>query len=877
MFGLVYLSIGEMHKLRKKLERDETMNLNYVSSYDVIGKDKKTLPELKANLQQAVAFNQSPRSFLLNKDTVSFKELQSGGPVRQSNIAFAGLKNLKDSAQAYLDNFDLYKTTTDLHNKILYSYGDPSSMAQALADTSKKTGQTKDQIFDEVKENMFNAFDRLKASPVLVLEDVKLDDSTVLDKKVYEQVKNIYHDVLDRSELFERVVFDSKERKLKENVSEDFIKDKSEDFKHIINDIIPEILESKKIIVQDPANLKRIITDPVIQSLIMDKLDEEAPQEKLHNPFKMAPTCGHDHSHNICNHDHDHSEHDHIDEKHDHKAEGHDHTKPDHDHDHHDHDHHEHQHTPEEKLDFAVLMAERIHDKFNINMLSKVPEHFYDPINKDKNAKHTPDDYYDSKNLATRQVPRNFYEAQFLKKVAKDIKGFDENNTIIVTPKTAANDIIEKIKAMNKEYLFLEDWLYKYCLGDKKAKESIIQKLESTMPAESRHEIREIAKDIDKYQENFIKVYDINKPENTAKLTDSIKDFSKISCMSEISRGYFLGVGEDATDMVKTLFGLALFIHGAEHLAEATGVDFIINLSNTANSVSDDVLDACKNYLKWKKELGDDVAKKKLHETISHSLTISLPTLMFKLSPDASAAEHLAFRNLSSGSTYSILISNFTEYYNKLEELIDKGLKEIPEDIKDNPDKVAKWKLTEAWNGYAGHSLNVGTFVGLAASQPFAVAAGPMMKFLLPVGGRAIVVALAGTFECWTSNIYLLLDSGRWNKFTNKLKEKFVKDKKAEMTPEQYLDNRKVLTSSIIQGPVGQAAFMTGIKVKELCPSWLSGGVKKAYMLVYNVVEKTLGKAISGVCQKVLDKKYNRMSEEEREKIEGSKCGHNHG
>ena len=869
------------------------MYLNNISNSDDLKKQTVLTPTFN-NSNLANNTQISPRKFLIGQDTVTFSSKQKVEKPKQNLfsklISFTGAGKYKQQAEKYLQDFDFYRNSAELHNRLLYSYGVPMSMAQVVNDMSAKTYETKDQIFTRVQNSMLDTYQAMKTSPVMVVEGTDLNDSTVVDAKTYDAVRQIYSDVLGRLELFDRVQFDSKEQKLKEHNSEEFIQHKLEDFKHIINDLLPEIMKSKKIIMQDPANIHKLLADEVMQGILLDKLVEEAPEgmedyemmfsdiDGVNRDFVKEPKINHDHEH----HDNDYERQDHHNN---HKVHNHDHDgncefhhdhehqtdKAKDDHDHHDHDH-KHHHTPRERLDQALQIAHRIHEKYDINMLSKVPEHFYDPDNEDKKAHNTPDDYYDSKTFGLRHQPRNFYEAQFLKTVAKNIKGFKADNTVIVTPKAAAGDIVQKIKAMNKEYLYIEDWLYKYCLGDEKTKQDVIKHLDATASPEAQKEIKALAKDLDDYINNFINVYDIKKPENTQKLNDVMKDYSKINCMSEISRGYFLGVGEDATSMVKNLIVFALFLHGAEHLAEATGIKFIINLSNTANSVADDVLDASKNYLKWKKELGDEKANEKLQKTISHSLTISLPTLGMSLSKDAGIAEHLAFRNLSSGSTYAIMFSNFAEYHNKLEELIDKGLKKVPDEVKDNPDKLAKWKMTQAWAGYAAHSLNVGTFLGLALSQPFAAAAGPMML----VGGRSLIVALAGTFECWTSNIYLLLDASRWNKFTNKLKEQFVNDKEAKMTPEEYLERRKVFTTRVVQGPVGQTAFITGKKISDHTPQWSKTVVKKVYSAIYTVVDKTLGKFIAGTCKTILDRKYNHMSEEEREKIEGSKCGHNH-
>ncbi|MEW5822059.1 MAG: hypothetical protein AB1782_17830 [Cyanobacteriota bacterium] len=842
------------------------MLLNNLSDADLYKISTKVGKEFKGQIKRN-PFISKPAMPRLEKDTISFR----GGQPKQNTpaqgilaklLAFTGVKATQKDVENYLQDFDKYADTAELHNRILYSYGDPSSMSQVLADAQKRAGKTKDELFTEVKETMFNLFDKLKTSPVVVVEGTKLNDFSFLNKEKYQQIQKIYADILQRPETFSRVRFDTNVNKLVETMTSEDIAHKSEDLNHIINDILPQLLESKTFVTQDPANLQKLLSDEVVQSLILEKLYEEHPED-WQDPFAEKSDKHdhdkHDHDKHVCNfdghgHTHDHS-----------KTEG---SKHDHDHSktegsEHDHDHkHDHHHKPEEKLQLALDLLNKIHEKFDVTMASKVPDHFYDPLSKDKNALNIPNDYYDKKLLGLRQTPRNFYEAKFLKMAAKNVKSFKPNNTVIVTPKGPASDIVEKVKALNKEYLYIEDWLYKYCLGDQKTKDQILQQLNTASDSHNIDEFKKLAKELDTYLNDFVKVYDIKKPENNENLNKAMEDYSKINCMSEISRGYFLGVGEDSKDLIKTLLGLALFGHVAEHAAEASGVGFIINLSNTTMSVADDVLDACKNYLKWKKEFGDEKAKEKLHSTISHSLTISLPTLALKLSPNDGPLQHLIFRNASSGSTYAIVISTMVEYYNKLEELIDKGVRQIPEDIKDDPDKVAKWKLTEAWKGFAAHSLNRGTFMGIAVSQPFAMLAQPIMKLVAPIGGRPIVIALAGTLECWTSNIYLLLDSSHWNKFTHNLKDSFVKDKEAKMTPEEYLELRKSTTTKIIESNIGQAGLGASMTVAKHFPKKLASGIKKAYMSVFNIVSKTIGGAVAGVCQTVLDRKYNNMTDE---------------
>lgn len=829
-----------------------SLNINY--HHDVL-QQKAQKPALRG-----VSKSQPFKLQQHQRDTISFKGVNT--PPQKNGflaklIQFTGIKATKKDVENYLTEHENYVTTADLHNRLLYSYGAPLTMSQAIADAQRRTGKNKDEIFTDVKNTMFELYDKLMASPVIVVEGTKLTDFSFLNKEKYTQIKQIYSNILERPETFDRYVFDPDTEKLKEVMTAEDIEHKTADLKHILNDILPELLESKTFVLPDPTDLYKLLSEEVVQSLILEKLYQESPED-YEDPFAGE-----------------------LKQKHDHKGEcsfkGHDHThetktEPDHDHDH----KHEHHHKPEEKLQNALEMLEKIHNRFDITLASKVPEKFYDPLSKEQHKHNTPDNYYDSKLLGIRHKPRNFFEAQFLSEAARQIKGYKPQNTVIVTPKGAAKDIVEKVKALNKDYLYIEDWLYKYCLGDQQTKDKILKDLSTASDSNTIEDFKKLAKELDEYLNNFVKVYDIKKPENNASLNETMKDYSKINCMSELSRGYFLGVGEDAKDLVKTLLGLALFGHVAEHASEATGIKFLINLSNTSMSVADDVLDACKNYLKWKKELGDEKAKQLLHSTISHSLTISLPTLALKLSPEDGPLQHLLFRNASSGSTYAIVISTMVEYYNKLEELIEKGVREIPEDIKDDPDKIAKWKLTEAWKGFAAHSLNRGTFMGIAVSQPFAFLAQPLMKLVMPIGGRPVVIALAGTLECWTSNIYLLLDSSNWDRFTNRLKKSFIEDKEAKMSPEEYLDLRKSVTTKIVESGVGQAGIGASMTVADHFPKKLASGIKKTYMTAFGVVSKTLGSAISGICQKILDRKYNNMSEEEREKIEGSSCGHGH-
>jgi hypothetical protein len=843
----------------------------------------------ESNIQRVKQQQQSRRGSLpvefalYNKrseaDIVSFKSKQAViNPQPQKLPWFIGKKPDRQEAENYLKEFEHYKETADLHNKLLYSYGDPSSMAQVLADATKRTGQTKDQIFDDVKNTMFGLFDKLTASPVVVVEGTKLTDFEFLGKEKYKQVKEIYNQVLERPGTFNRVKYDNQSGKVETILTSEEINHKTEDLRHIVNDILPEILKEKTLVVQDPADLHKILNDEVVQSLILDKLYAESPEDfdELINQFNTEDTK-HSHSHSEDAQADDSHNHCHLGHKHSHEhKEDHESDSPDHDH---EHDHQvEHHHKPPERLEKAMHVLEDIHNKFDITVLSRVPKKLYDPIGKENKDHHIPDGYYDSKYKGIRKQPRNFYEAKYLREAFKDVKGISQDNIVVVTPKQSARDVVEKVKAMNKDYLYIEDWLYKYCLGNDKDRKDIIDNLVKVSGPEARPQFEAMAKDLEKYLDSYMQVYDIKNPENNTKLNEKIKDYGKLNCMSEISRSYFLAVGEDATDLVKTLFLLAGISHVAEHAAEATGVGFLINVSNSTISCADDVMDACKNYLKWKQEFGDEEAREMLHNTIAHSLTVTLPTLALKLDASDGPLKHLMFRNASSGSTYAIVIKSFTRYYDKLEELIEKGAKKVPDEVKDDPDALAKWKFTETARLFMAHSLNRGEILGLAISQPFAVGAQPLMKLIAPIGGRPILIALAGTLECWTSNIYLLLDKHRWDKFTNKFKESLVSNKDKDITPEDFYELRKSAMTKMIESEAGQKSLSASMYVADHFPKKLANGVKKAYMGVFNVISNTVAKGVSGVSMKVLDWRYNRMTAEEREKIEGSKCcgGHGH-
>lgn len=288
--------------------------------------------------------------------------------------------------------------------------------------------------------------------------------------------------------------------------------------------------------------------------------------------------------------------------------------------------------------------------------------------------------------------------------------------------------------------------------------------------------------------------------------------------------------------------------------------------------VADSLTSACTNYLQWRNELGEEKAKEHFKSVVANVMTFALPTLALKLSPEDGPLQHWIFRNASAVDAYSGVITTFTEYYSKLEELIDKGAKKVPDDIKDDPKKVARWKLTEAWKAFTAHSLNRGQTMGIVVSQPFALAAQPIMKVLAPVGARPLLIAVAGTLECWTSSIYLLMDSANWKRFKNRLKKSLVKEDKAEMTPEKFMELRKSIMSKVVESQAGQAGLSAGLEIKDHLPAGVGSKVKKGYLAVRNVVAKVIANPLSKVCMAFLDRKYNKMSEEEKEQIEGSKC-----
>lgn len=881
-------------------------------------------------------------SLTFTNDTLSF----SGSNTANNALTFTGNESIKKDAEKYLKTYESYKTSSGLDQD-----HDLSVTLQTLLDAQKIKYKSKTQIFEEMRTDEFKYFDKLKASPVIVVEGTKLNDCEFLTKQKYDQIKKIYLNTLNRPETFNRIVFDNKTNQLKRNLSPEEIKEQVETFKHIVNHILPELLESKTFALQDSTNLHKLLSDEVVQAVILDELKEEHEKHHKEGIIELKHP-EEDHHDNCSNHEHhchalkpeeipdehcsDH--HHHVDNKGITIKDPHESIQHD--------DHYEHHHTPEEKLGTALEILEKIRDKFDITVVSKVPKHLYDPLGKEKN---TPGEYYNEKLSGLRQEPKNYYEAQFLNQAAKNTEGYNPQNTVLVTPKDAAKDIIEKIKFVNKDYLYIEDWLYKYCLGDQPTKNKIIadltkateentsasfkaiakylidnnidvdqlskqedkmakdisekvhlmkkdfplieewlnkycsgddetknvvvRDLNKAAQAKAQAHYKKISTEIDQYQRNYIDVYDIEKPENNAKLKNLLTEYNKINSMSEISRGYFLGIGEDARGLVKMLLGLTLVGEVVENAGDYLGIGALNRLFNVLASSADSLTSASTNYLQWKQELGEEKAKENFQQIVSTILTFTLPTLLLDLGPEGRADQFFLYRNLSAVDAYSGSITTFTEYYNKLEELVEEGIKKVPDDIKDDPNKVAKWKLTEAWKGYASHSLNKAQAMGILASQPFALAAKPIMRVLSPLGAGSALIALAGSFECWTASVYLLLDTSNWKKFKQNMKKTMVKNNKAEMTAEQYLELRKSILTKIVESPAGQGGLAASIKVKNLIPEFATSGVKKVYSAAYNAVAMTIGRLISTAMMKGLDKKYSKMTDEERNNLEGG-CSH---
>ncbi|HBH18487.1 MAG TPA: hypothetical protein DDX14_06050, partial [Cyanobacteria bacterium UBA9579] len=345
----------------------------------------------------------------------------------------------------------------------------------------------------------------------------------------------------------------------------------------------------------------------------------------------------------------------------------------------------------------------------------------------------------------------------------------------------------------------------------------------------------------------------------------------KVNSMSDISRGYFLGIGEDSRELVKMLLSLGILIEIAEKASDATGITAIENIANTIASSTDSIASASSNYLHWKNELGDQAAKDNFKQAITNILTFSLPTSLFRLSPKDSSIKHLLFRNLSAVDAYSGTVETLSDYSKKLKELMQKEIKNPPAEIKDDPDKLAKWKMNETWKAFTAHSLNRGQVIGLLASQPYALMVNPLMQLGGP--SRAILIALAGTLECWVSSFYLLLDNSNWHKFSNQLKKDMVENNNINITPEEFIKLRKSALSKAVESSTGQAGLSAVVKASKHIPADTSAKVKKAYNSIANVVDKTVARHVSTLLMKYLDKKYNKMSEEERENLDH---GHHH-
>jgi hypothetical protein len=744
----------------------------------------------RAPVRDQITFNANQ-----NKSTSKVVSLPAGkGQISSSQL------------NAYQEKFDHYIKMADLHNMVLYSFADTLRTAQALQDAQVNLNQTKEELYQGIRDEMFTAFGTLQDSPVIVVEGTDGKDFSTLDKKTYQHIKTIYLDILNRPEIIENVEFDTKKQKLLEGHEKTEIKEHIADLKHIMTDILPEILQTKKIAMQDPSDLQKLFEDEVIGSLILEKLHQEYPGEE-YDPFdqKFLDEKGLDY-------------------------------KP----------------IPEQKFDNALEIIKAISNKFEITLVSKVPERFYDPLGNEQKRVHSPDNYYEKKLLGLRHKPKNFYEAAYLKNKIEKMSGVSPASVVVVTPRHAASTVVEKVKAMNKDYLFIEDWLYNYCLGDHKEKQKILNDIQKTTEGNTPLNLKELASDLDNYVGNFVKIYDISDSKNNPRLNDAMNEFGKVTAMSEISRGYFLNVEDESKDLIKLLSVMGLFAIATDGMGEGT---LIGSGKNMVMGAGDNVFDACASYMLWKQQFGEDKAKDMLQSTIAHTLTLALPTMVMQLSPDAGPLQHLLYSNATAGSVYSIVIQSFVRYYDKLEELIDKGVKHIPSEIKDNPDEVARWKFTETWRAYAGHALNRGEFLGLLVTQPMALAAKPMMQIAAPIGGKSVVVALEGSMEILAAHGYVLMDPIFWNSFNNKVKKQLLTEPEKKMTAEHFVEMRKSSMTKVIESRMGQATIAGGVQAKKHFPSQLAQGVKKAYMSVFGVVSKALAKPITDVSVKVMEMK----------------------
>lgn len=749
----------------------------------------------------------------------SFKGLNRGPTYKNSNnqvdrVLFTGKKADVEDFKTYLKDLNLYLSLVDVHNRLICSCLDDWSMVKAIKDAEKLISAPSDNIYNDVKDKMIKQFAKLKASNTVVLEGTDLKTCEVLDEARYENVKNIYLELISRPETFKRLNFDNTQNILKTVLTPEDVNNQAKDLKHIIIDILPQILKAKVLVVDDPANLYKLLSDEVIQHHIIDILEKESKEEISENNKAKLSTA----------------------------AEPNDDNEPSFS-------------DAQVKINKSLKILENINNKFNITLVSKVPTNFYNILGKKIEV---PTNYYDNKIMGLRHEPKNFYETKFLNELAKDSKGYNPKDVVVVVPKDAASDVVEKVKSMNKEYLFLEDWLYIYCMGNQETRNRVLKDLCKVSDKKSYEEIKSLAKELDNYLDNFINIYDLRHPENNDKLTGLMKDFGKISCMSEISAEYYLGMNREAKDLIKLFLGLYAIGESAERLSKAALDGASVGIvAETLVGATEDISEACQNYLKWKEEFDDKEAKRMFHNTLSLIFAVRAPTLAIDLIDYSTPMKYFVIRNTSCASTYAEVISTFDRYYKKLEYLIDKGVKKVPEELKDKPDELKKWKITETWKAFAAHSLNRGEFVSIIASQPFALVAPLIVNGAYALGAGTLFVLLDQTLEDWISNMYLMLDSTNWDIFSNKMKQSFVEKKKAEMTPDKFLQLRKSFIMKTIESGTGQVGVGTYIKAQKYAPKFVVKGVKKATSIAFDFYSRTLGWVISSLFTTYLDKKYD--------------------
>lgn len=718
---------------------------------------------------------------------------------QNSLIAFAGKLIHKKDLEGYSKDYLEYKNLSELQNRILYSYGDPSSMAQVIKDTQARLNKTKDEIFKDIGNKIDTIFDKLKSSPIIYVEGSKVARLQVLNNDRYTKIKDIYLHLLSRPEAFDRVEYDSKDQKLSTILTDKEIDEQSKEFKHILNDILPEVLKSKTIVVDDITDLCKILSDEVVQALVLDKLAEEnnntrEPGVKIEE-FEIQPE--------------------------------------------------------QIAVEKALKLLKNINNMFDITIASRVPKSL-SLFGREEKA---PEGYYNKSKTRIKEIPKNYYEAQYLKEVASKQKEYDPKNTVIVTPKSCAPDIVDRIKFLNKDYLFIEDWLYKYSLGDQETREKIVKNITAASEKVTEEEVRKITCELDNYINNFIEVYDIKNPENNGKLKELMQDYSKSVGMTEMSRGYFIGVGKGAKKLISLYGSIVVLSEVLKKICKSLDPGYLLVVAEILVSNSEDISDACQNYLTWKLEFGDKEARKMFEKTISHIITSSAPSVAMNIAVSDTPLKKTMIRHASTVSSYIESTITFRKYFEQTDNLVKKGIKEIPADIKDDPNKVMKWKVTETWKAYCAHAINKGEMASVILTQPFAILSTAMSVVGPLFGIGTLFLLFDQIFDSVVTNAYIMMDSANWSKIKNKIKKGFVEKKNGKITEAEFLEAKRSMITKLIESNAGQYGIDASARLAKVIPKKLIKTVKKVYMGLFNFVAKHAGKGISALCIKRIEKK----------------------